>query len=286
MLRADDFIRPAVYPPQRNIIMIYFFIAAAVFLIYALYENLFMLTVRREKLNSGGIRIVHLSDLHKKCFGRENSRLCRKVRAEKPDIIIFSGDLVSRDIKKMKIAGKTLSELCRIAPVYMIYGNHEQSIYMEMKGELEAMFARNDQIMLKNQHTAVNIRGRELKIYGLLEKYEVYKKNGGYRDLDVIDKAYLEELLGKCPEGEVLLIAHNPFFGKAYAEWGAEYTFSGHAHGGIVRLFGVAMLSPERKFFPKNAKGVYDFGGRKLLVSAGLGKLRLFCPPEIVVYEI
>ena len=26
MLRADDFIRPAVYPPQRNIIMIYFFI--------------------------------------------------------------------------------------------------------------------------------------------------------------------------------------------------------------------------------------------------------------------
>ena len=179
MLRADDFIRPAVYPPQRNIIMIYFFIAAAVFLLYALYENLFMLTVRREKLSSGGIRIVHLSDLHKKCFGRENSRLCRKVRAEKPDIIIFSGDLVSRDIKKMKIAEKTLSELCRIAPVYMIYGNHEQSIYMEMKGELEAMFARNDQIMLKNQHTAVNIRGRELKIYGLLEKYEVDKKNGG-----------------------------------------------------------------------------------------------------------
>ena len=114
----------------------------------------------------------------------------------------------------------------------------------------------------------------------------MYKKNGGYRDLDVIDKAYVEEKLGKCPEGEVLLIAHNPFFGEAYAEWGADYTFSGHVHGGIVRLFGVAMLSPERKFFPKYAKGVYDFGGRKLLVSAGLGKLRLFCPPEIVVYEI
>ena len=217
---------------------------------------------------------------------RYNRQGISRVRAEKPDLIIFSGDLVSRDITDLKCVEKTLGELCKIAPVYTIYGNHEQSISAEMRGELEAMFERNKQIMLKNQHTTVNIRGRELKIYGLMEHYGVYKKNGGYRDLDVIDKAYIEKKLGKCPEGEVLLIAHNPFFGEAYAEWGADYTFSGHVHGGIVRLFGVAMLSPERKFFPKYAKGVYDFGGRKLLVSAGLGKMRLFCPPEIVVYEI
>ena len=265
--------------------MIYFLLAVTVFLLYALFENLIVLTVRHEKLGSG-IRIVHLSDLHKRHFGEGNSRLCRKVRAEKPDIIIFSGDLVSRSITALSNAEAALRELCEIAPVYMIYGNHEQSISEEMRGELEAMFERNKQIMLKNQHTTVNIRGRELKIYGLMEHYGVYKKNGGYRDLDVIDKAYVEDKLGKCPDGEVLLIAHNPFFGKAYAEWGADYTFSGHVHGGIVRLFGVAMLSPERKFFPKYSKGVYDFGGKKLLVSAGLGKLRLFCPPEIVVYEI
>ncbi|MCR4639963.1 metallophosphoesterase [Ruminococcus sp.] len=265
--------------------MIYFLLAVTVFLLYALFENLIVLTVRHEKLGSG-IRIVHLSDLHKRHFGEGNSRLCRKVRAEKPDIIIFSGDLVSRSIITLSNAEAALRELCEIAPVYMIYGNHEQSISEEMRGELEAMFERNKQIMLKNQHTTVNIRGRVLKIYGLMEHYGVYKKNGSYRDLDVIDKAYVEDKLGKCPDGEVLLIAHNPFFGKAYAEWGADYTFSGHVHGGIVRLFGVAMLSPERKFFPEYSKGVYDFGGKKLLVSAGLGKLRLFCPPEIVVYEI
>ena len=265
--------------------MIYFLIAAVIFLLYAVFENFFLLVVRREKLGSG-IKIVHLSDLHKRCFGEGNSRLCRKVRAEKPDIIIFSGDLVSRSIITLSNAEAALRELCEIAPVYMIYGNHEQSISAEMKPGLEAMFARSEAVMLKNQHTTVSIKGRELKIYGLMEHYGVYKKNGGYRDLDVIDKAYVEEKLGKCPEGEVLLIAHNPFFGEAYAEWGADYTFSGHVHGGIVRLFGVAMLSPERKLFPKYAKGVYDFGGRKLLVSAGLGKMRLFCPPEIVVYEI
>lgn len=266
--------------------MIYIILLVVILLaVYAAAENLYILTVRREKLGSG-IKIAHLSDLHRRRFGRGNSRLISRVRAEKPDLIIFSGDLVSRDITDLKCVEKTLGELCKIAPVYTIYGNHEQSISAEMKPGLEAMFARSEAVMLKNQHTTVSIKGRELKIYGLLENYGVYKKNGGYRGLDSITADDLEALLGSCPEGEVLLMAHNPFFGEAYAEWGADYTFSGHVHGGIVRLFGVAMLSPERKFFPKNAKGVYTFGKMKLLVSAGLGKLRLFDPAEIVIYEI
>lgn len=275
-----------ILPYKENTVKNIIFATAAVFTAYALYENRFMLTVRREKLGSG-VKIVHLSDLHKKQFGKGNSRLCRKVRAEKPDIIIFSGDIISRSVTDLSGAEAALSELCKIAPVYLIYGNHEQDILSEkMRAEFEAMLARNKQILLKNQHTEINIRGRELKIYGLLDHLGVYKKNGSYRDLDSITAEDMDRLLGKCPDGEVLLIAHNPFFGEAYSKWGAKYTFSGHVHGGIVRLFGKAMLSPERKLFPKNAKGVYSYGDMKLLVSAGLGKLRLFCPPEIVVYEI
>ncbi|WP_297958797.1 metallophosphoesterase [uncultured Ruminococcus sp.] len=266
--------------------MIYIILLVAILLaVYAAAENLYILTVRREKLGSG-IKIAHLSDLHRRSFGSDNSRLISRVRAENPDLIIFSGDLVSRDTDSLEIAKKTLDQLCDIAPVYMIYGNHEQSISAEMKPQLEAMFAETRAVLLRNQHTTVSINGRELKIYGLLENYGVYKKNGGYRGLDSVTCADLEKLLGSCPDGEVLLIAHNPFFAEAYAEWGAKYTFSGHVHGGIVRLFGVAMFSPERKMFPAYSKGVYTKGNMKLLVSAGLGKLRLFDPAEIVIYEI
>ena len=60
----------------------------------------------------------------------------------------------------------------------------------------------------------------------------------------------------------------------------------GHVHGGAVRFFGIGMLSPERRFFPRYTKGVYDIGGKKLFVSAGIGKLRAFDPPEIVIYDI
>lgn len=243
------------------------------------------LTVRRERLENG-VKLAHISDLHKRRFGRDNAYLCDRVRSEKPDIIIISGDLVSRNETDFSGAEKTLRSLCKIAPVYMIYGNHEQSISPEKLPGFEEMLSETDVILLKNDSAAVNIRGRELIIYGLRESYSVYKKNGGYRDLDTIDVKELKRLLGDCPGGEVLLIAHNPFFGRAYAEWGAKYTLSGHVHGGVVRLFGVGILSPERKFFPEYSKGVYTIGNMKLLVSAGLGKLRLFDPPEIVMYEI
>ena len=266
--------------------MIYFVTAVIViFAAYAVYENVFCLKVRREKFGSG-VRIAHVSDLHHRSFGHNNEKLLSKIRAEAPDLIIFSGDLVTRYDTDFFNAETALRGMCEIAPVYMIYGNHEQSIYKENKRKFRKMLQRNSQILLKNGCAELHIRGRVLKIFGLLENYGVYKKNGGYRGLDIIKCEDIEKLLGKCPGGEVLLIAHNPFFGEEYAKWGAKYTFSGHVHGGSVRIFGKALLSPERKFFPKYAKGVFDFDGKKLLVSAGLGKLRLFDPPEIVIYEI
>ena len=83
-----------------------------------------------------------------------------------------------------------------------------------------------------------------------------------------------------------MLLAHNPLFAEAYSQWGADMTFSGHVHGGAVRIFGKGVLSPERKFFPKYTKGVYTVGNMKLLVTSGIGKLRLFNPAEMVVYKI
>ena len=266
--------------------MIYFVTAVIViFALYAVYENVFCLKVRHEKLGSG-VKVAHVSDLHHRSFGSDNIRLINKIKAEAPDLIIVSGDIITRYDTDFSAADSLLKGLHEIAPVYMIYGNHEQSIYKENKRAFKKMLSKNQQVLLKNGCAELVVNGRVLKIYGLLENYGVYKKNGGYRDLDVISEKDIEKLLGKCPEGEVLLIAHNPFFGEEYAKWGAKYTFSGHIHGGSVRLFGKALLSPERRFFPKYAKGVYDLGGKKLLVSAGLGKLRLFDPPEVVIYEI
>lgn len=261
------------------VILLVIFVSAIVF-----FSN-YPLTIRYEDLG-GDIKIIHISDLHKRKFGRENNRLISRISAEAPDIIIISGDIVSRSETDFSVIISTLRHFRSIAPVYMCSGNHEQSLPSDKKTEFFELLAETGVILLRNASSTIDIKSRKFVIFGLEESYNIYKKNGSYRNLDKIDVNKLNSLLGKCPKDKVLLLAHNPFFGEAYSQWGADYTFSGHVHGGAVRIFGVGILSPERKFFPRCSKGVYTYCKMKLLVSAGLGKLRLFNPPEIVIYNL
>ncbi len=262
------------------------FIAAA-FVIYAAAENLFFLRIRREKLGSG-IKIAHISDLHHRRFGKNNARLLKSIRREAPDIILISGDLVSRDCTDFSEARALLTELGKIAPVYMANGNHETDLLPQYYAEFERSVRDADAVLLRNGSLLVPIKGRKLNIFGFEAESTVYKKDGSYRGLDEVTIKEMNEKLGKASDGEVLLIAHNPLFAEIYADWGANYTFSGHLHGGAAKIpfTDIGLLSPERRLFPKYSKGIYTVGDMKLLVSGGLGKLRLFNPPEVVIYEI
>ncbi|MCM1507359.1 MAG: metallophosphoesterase [Ruminococcus flavefaciens] len=252
---------------------------------YIFLENKLMLCTRREYFGDG-IKIAHISDIHKRRFGKNNSRICRIISHENPDIIFITGDLVSRTETDFSAVEKMLENLCKIAPVYMICGNHERTLKPDMKKEFFRIIKRTGVVMLANNSADINIRGRSLHICGLMENYKVYKNGKSYRNLYEIIPEDINALLGKCPDGETILLAHSPFFAEVYSQWGAEYTLSGHVHGGVIRIFGKGILSPERKFFPPYSKGVYDVGGMRLLVSGGLGKFRLFNPPEIVIYNI
>lgn len=255
--------------------------------VYALIENRCMLRVRREKFGNG-IKIVHVADLHKRRFGKDNKRLCERVCDEKPDIILISGDLVSRKKPDIPAAESVLRQLCSAAPVYMVYGNHEADLSPEHKQQFLNAVRRSGAVLLRNETVQLKINGRKISLSGLELPYTVYKNNGSYRDLDVISCADITGMLGEKPDGETVLLVHNPLFAEEYAQWGADYAVCGHVHGGAVMIpfTKIGLLSPERKFLPRYTKGVYTVDKMKLLLSGGLGKFRLFNPPEIVVYEL
>ncbi len=279
--KGDFRIKPEIRLPKKVLSF-----SALIFLVYAFIENKFMLCTRHEYFGNG-IKIAHISDVHKKKFGSNNSRICRKVRRESPDVILITGDIVSRTETNFSAVESMLKELCVICPVYMIFGNHEQSLPPEMKKRFIECVNRTGAVLLRNNHAYIETGGQAFYIYGLEEKYTVYRKGKSYRNLDKITLSDMNNLLGKCPDGEkTILLAHNPFFCDIYSRWGAEYTLSGHVHGGVARIFGKGLLSPERKLFPEFSKGVYTSGRMKLLVSGGLGKFRLFNPSEIVIYRI
>jgi len=248
-------------------------------------ENKFMLACRHERF-SQGIKIAHISDLHKRRFGRNNRKLIKKIVSENPDIIFVTGDIVSRTQKNFDEVENLFRRLAENSKVYFIFGNHEQDLPENLKEKLIEISSASGVRLLRNSIETVGINGRKINIAGVEPESTVYKKNGSYRNLDSFGINEIESLMGKCPEGKTFLLAHNPIFAYTYAEWGADYTFSGHIHGGAVRIFGRGIFSPERKFFPKYSKGVYRVNRMKLCVSAGLGKLRLFNPPEIVFYEV
>ncbi|MDE7083060.1 MAG: metallophosphoesterase family protein [Clostridia bacterium] len=218
------------------------------------------------------MKIVHLSDLHGKSFGRKNARLIAKIVKEKPDFIVITGDIIHNYKSKGKaVALELVSSLCGVAPVLYVSGNHE----MRNKGY---RFFRKD---LK-EAGAVVLDNSPHTICGLT----VVGLNCTALKNDVIHK------ITPKGDGVKILLAHMPQFIDRYAAAGYDFVFCGHAHGGQWRIpfTRQGLYAPGQGKFPKLTEGVHERGKTKMIISRGLGNsecpLRLFNRPEIVVVEI
>ena len=224
-------------------------------------------------------RIVQISDLHKREFGKEQKRLTRKVAALKPEVIVITGDLISRCVTDYTDTQRLLRRLTALAPVLTVFGNHEADLPPALRERFRQAVRSSGAILLENRTVTVN----GVRFAGLSLPSAFFRGGGllGFTGAAECSAETLHDLLGSC-EPDTVLLAHNPLFFPAYAEWGAALTLSGHVHGGAIRLPVLGgLLSPERRFFPRYSKGSCRIGKSQMIVSAGLGKLRLFNPPEL-----
>lgn len=238
-------------------------------------------------------RILHISDVH---FSRHTSHeqnqlwiaeILRKANSCTPiDVIAVTGDLISRCVNEYSIpdALALLTGLKQIAPVIYSLGNHEKDFPEAVLTDALSKFRNSGVHVLDNSSVSM----QNIQFTGLTLPQTVYKNpNGAYFDLDEITLEMLSGCIGKRPEHPCILLAHSPMGLKAYAQWGADLVLSGHVHGGAVRIPGIGgLLSPERKFFPKYAKGIYRFDSCVMNVSAGIGKFRLNNPPELICIDL
>lgn len=256
--------------------------AAALLTGYALVENKLWLRTVKDPLTTEEMgfrvpRMVMVSDVHKRQFGKNNKRLVAAVAAAKPEVIILTGDLVSRSMEDFSQTDALLKGLASIAPMLMVWGNHEMGLHPEDRGELRRILKKHHVRLLENEI----IRVGDVHFAGLSLSRSHYRTEHGYGNLRRCTAGDIQAKLGDCPPNTILLV-HNPLFATAYAAWGADLVLSGHVHGGVLRLPLLGgVLSPERRFFPAYSKGRYDLGQTVMIVSGGLGKLRLFNPPEI-----
>lgn len=259
--------------------------------VYTVFPENHMLRTSKIKIVSerlpaafNGFSIVQIADLHGCRFGRENRRLLEMVDAEKPDLVVMTGDTVDRKLKDYSSVFRFAKALCGKYPVSCVFGNHEQELCGPRRREFVAGLCAQGVHMLDNEAEKLERGGASVTLCGVRVPLRYYRWNRHGKRRPKFDEKEMERLLGTRGPEYTILLAHNPLFFESYAAWGADLTLCGHIHGGMVRLPRLGgLLSPERNFFPRYSAGLYRIGDRSMAVSCGLSKgPRINNPPEIV----
>ncbi len=247
---------------------------------------------RKEKLKKD-VKVILLSDLHNKSFGKGNARLLKVIDQIAPDMILIAGDMyTSAAGGGTETAAELVCTLAKRYPVYYGNGNHEQKTrlfpreFSDMYRKFSEKIAAAGVVHLMNEK--VSLPNLNMDIYGLEIDRKYYQK---FKEIKM-EEAYLEKLLGKPDKDRVsLLIAHNPDYFKSYAAWGADLVVSGHVHGGLMRLPVLGgVISPAIRLFPKYDGGAFKERDAVMILGRGLGThtlpVRIFNPGELVVIEL
>lgn len=233
------------------------------------------------------LRAVHLTDLHNYQYGKENQRLIEKMRKQDPDVIFMTGDMLNEDEDRMDIVIDLIRDSREIAPVYFSLGNHEigyDKIHTakDLTEELEDAGA----VVLEKEYIDTEIAGQSVRIggaYGYLLARE-WADGSEQRFLEeFVQTDRLKILLSHLPEGLLLW--------GSMEHWDVDLVFSGHVHGGQVRLPLLGgLFDPEEGFFPTYTRGMFACGNGTMILSGGLGSSRgiprVNNLPELVVCDI
>ena len=243
----------------------------------------------------GSARVVVISDLHGKEYGKENKQLLSKISEQKPDAIFVVGDMLDdSDVTNgFSKTTKLLNDLLDIAPVYFSYGNQEKEYRHDILDGFVNTITENGIIVLDDSFVDCEIGGQKIRIGGTMghafpfgRTKEEFESSDEYIFLKDMEKTDLP----------TIVLAHMPdtfIFNDAHNYWSnIDLVVSGHTHGGVARLpFAGGLYSPMQGLFPEYDYGFYMLGEKmKMVITSGLSGYK-FIPrflnlPEICVLNL
>jgi uncharacterized protein len=243
-----------------------------------------------------GLKIVHISDIHSGSFTDKKAvaKGVQKILDQRPDIILFTGDLVNNLAEEMKDYMDVFSQLKAPMGVFSTFGNHDYADYVKWDNPAEK---QQNLERLKQVHADL---GWQL----LLDENIALERNGDRINLlgvqNISGKANFHSYgdMAKAYEGINhnhfnILMSHDPSHWESEVKLrypGVDLMLSGHTHG---MQFGLEL--PGFKWSPvqyvyKQWAGLYEDGQQKLYVNRGFGFIgypgRLGILPEITVMEL
>lgn len=270
-------------------------VVAAVVLDFAAYLGATRLKVTSYQVEADvtqSLRIVQLTDLHSREYGQGNEKLVALVKAQQPDLIFITGDMLTVSDEGPEVVCRLIPKLLEIAPVYYGYGNHEKEWEEETGKLLEPELTKAGAIVLDCAYIDIELKGQKLRIGG----YHGYWYRA-HMTADDQEEYHADSQFMKAYEDTdrvKLLLCHIP---TAWLDWNlihecpVDVVFSGHYHGGQVRLPIIGGLYvPYVGWLPEYTKGVFEGEKATCVLSVGAGSPasipRIFNLPEIVVVDI
>lgn len=243
-----------------------------------------------------GLRIVQISDIHSGSFTDKAAvkKGVDKIMSLKPDLILFTGDLVNNKAEEIVPYLDVFNGLQAPLGVYSIFGNHDYGDYVEWESgaqkaqniqDLKGMHGKLGWRLLWDEHVPIERDGQQIALIGI-QNWSALRNFARYGNLS---KAY--EGAEKYPFK--ILMSHDP------THWDAEVrpkfgdidlTLAGHTHG---FQFGVEIpgfrWSPVQYVYRQWA-GLYTEGAQTIYVNRGYGFIgypgRVGILPEITLLEL
>ena len=238
-----------------------------------------------------GYRIVHISDMHLMSFaGRERAleRAVGKINALEPDIIAFTGDLVTLGPEELDGLQDILSAMKARDGVYAVLGNHDYSEYRRhdsQQAKRESLEVLKRRIREMGWHLLLNenhsiVRGEDkLSVIGVenISGNRSFRTYGNFQQARIgADGAYK------------ILLSHDPSHWRAevVGKSDVDLTLSGHTHAMQISLLG---WSPSSLMYDEY-RGLYNQCEQYLYVNTGLGQTavnaRFGATPEITLITL
>ncbi|MGP4075844.1 metallophosphoesterase [Halobacillus sp. K22] len=224
-------------------------------------------------------RILQISDLHNKVFGRNNKKLLRTIEEAKADMVVITGDLIDRNTKQWNQVFSLIEQIVRVYPhVFYVTGNHEWD-HPLTQPFLDGLKERQVSV-LRNEHTSVPLN-------------ETYRMNiVGIDDVNSSRENVEKAFHGMDEQRYTILLSHSPDFVNEYENKPADLILSGHTHGGKVKIPCIgSLVAPGQGLLPKYDEGMYSIDSNQLLyVDRGLGTsvvhVRFFNQSQLSLIEI
>lgn len=237
-----------------------------------------------------GYRLVQISDIHARSYANRQKSLQRIVgiiNNQNPDLIAFTGDIITLDASELESINEILKELKVKDGIVAVVGNHDYGIYSDPShkrpsGEILSDVIKEEKTMgwnvLMDENIKISRNQDSIAVVGVqnTSPSRHFPSKGN---------------LNKASEGTEgmfrILLTHDPMHWEAEI-LGKDYplTLSGHTHAMQFSLLG---WCPSRYIF-KQYRGLYSEGQQHLYVNIGLGEtilpFRIGTPPEITLITL